>query len=41
MCIAQGRVVDVTRALEEAGALGEEASGEIVIREAPKAYTYS
>jgi hypothetical protein len=41
ICIAPERVVDVTRAMEEAGAFEEDASGEIVIREAPKTYTYS
>jgi len=40
MCIPQSRVEDVTRALEAGGLFGDEASGEIMIRRATKAYTY-
>jgi len=41
MCIAGAQVERITQALEEAGAFEERASSEIMIRNAPKAYTYS
>ncbi len=41
ICIAESMLDKVVSALEESGLFQEEASGEIWIRRAPKAYTYS
>jgi hypothetical protein len=41
MCIAETQVERIIQALEEAGVFAENASGEIVLRPSPKAYTYS
>lgn len=41
ICVAQDLMEDVISALEEGGLFQEEASGEIWLRKAPKAYTYS
>lgn len=40
MCVPYSRLEEVIGALEEGNVFGEEASGEILIRRAPKAYTY-
>jgi nitrogen regulatory protein PII len=39
-CVPRSRLEEVIGALEEGNVFGEEASGEILIRRAPKAYTY-
>ena len=41
ICIAQDLLEDVVSALEKGGLFQEEASGEIWLRKAPKAYTYN
>jgi len=41
MCIPEGQLERVTRILEEAGVFEEAASGELLIRGSPSAYTYS
>jgi nitrogen regulatory protein PII len=41
MCIAEAQIDKIIHALEEAEVFDEKASGEIVIRNSPKAYTYS
>lgn len=41
ICVAQDLLEDVVSALEKGGLFQEEASGEIWLRKAPKAYTYS
>ena len=41
MCVAESQADRIIHALEKANAFKESASGEIVIRNSPKAYTYS
>jgi hypothetical protein len=40
MCIDPGQLEPILHALEQAGAFDDRASGEMVIRAAPQAYTY-